>query len=226
MNCLQLSRSHAHRCRHQLERRKTGGTATQFFETVCFKKTEMSVFLNDLFLHHATFDSLRITNKWSPTRPHHNNTDRGMHPSTSAHDLIGHWQSIVAVWPQLLCHMWCVGCDVQAVRDRTFVVHLRSSRICSLLWVTFGEQANLSFSQSELEAVFTSLIDDAWRLTAAETLDWPKPTGKRVHCACRHLQLAASWKTCPRWVQKCDRTRHSAPSWRVARFRNNLHERL
>ena len=36
------------------------------------------------------------------------------------------------------------------------------------------EHTNLSFSQSELEAVFQSLIDDTWRLTAAEILDWKK----------------------------------------------------
>ena len=63
------------------------------------------------------------------------------------------------------------------------------------------EQANLSFPQSELEAVFKSLIDDTWKLTAAEILDWKKTMGKRVRCACRHIQQAASKKTCPRWVQ-------------------------
>ena len=39
------------------------------------------------------------------------------------------------------------------------------------------EQANLSFPQSELEAIFKSLIDDTWRLTAAEILDWKKRWG-------------------------------------------------
>ena len=45
------------------------------------------------------------------------------------------------------------------------------------------EEANLSFTQSELEAVLKSLIDDAWRLTAAAILDWTKTMGKRFRCA-------------------------------------------
>ena len=63
------------------------------------------------------------------------------------------------------------------------------------------EQANLSLHQSELEAVFKPLTHDAWRLTAGDILDWTETMGKRVRCACRHIQQAASKKTCPRWVQ-------------------------
>ena len=117
------------------------------------------------------------------------------------------------------------------------------------------EQANLSFPQSELEAVFKSLIDDTWKLTCSRDSGLEKNDGETCPLCLQAHTTGCVEENMSSMSPKIDRTRRGSRSWtcrrlcfsddarhlqvgcrveallsvparRVARFRNNLHERL